>query len=79
MKKQRPGEKVQLLTVDELLEVPDKEAATEIWMMTMQPLLWLRRICRGKRSFPAKRNLPIRCGMKRLSGKPEDWERVTKS
>ena len=30
MKKQRPGEKVQLLTVDELLGVPDEEATTEI-------------------------------------------------
>ena len=30
MKKQRPGEKVQLLTVDELLGVPDEEVTTEI-------------------------------------------------
>ena len=30
MKKQRPGEKVQLMTVDELLGVPDEEATTEI-------------------------------------------------
>ena len=30
MKKQRPGEKVQLLTVDELLGVPNEEATTEI-------------------------------------------------
>ena len=30
MKKQRPGEKVQLMTVDELLGVPNEEATTEI-------------------------------------------------